>query len=282
MTAEAIVLAAGHPWHSQQLRFRSLKRLSGAGILAKMCPCRQQRTVCLRCDFGPPSVLSLHTLIHIRDDELKLFQSADISRNRLDLPLVEAMCNRAHNGRSVGLCGILAALCTPVGQRFDDVEIELASQSRNLAAAGGVRSVTRGACCDVFIGHPVLEDFLASLRELLRRAAKRWRIERAKICGKSRDHRLAQRMRYVEHHVVCSSMLDESLQLILQIYGLLSGEARYGVIAMETLRRNAMADFAILKLGLNFLFRDGTLPRVLRPAGSRKGNSSHCCGPDQC
>jgi len=115
MTAEAIALAARHPWHSQQRRFRSLKRLSGARISAQMCPCRQRRIVCLRCDFGPPSVLSLHTLIHMRDDELKLFQSADISRNRLDLPLVEAMCNRAHNGRSVGVCGILAALCTPVG-----------------------------------------------------------------------------------------------------------------------------------------------------------------------
>jgi hypothetical protein len=56
-------------------------------------------------------------------------------------------------------------------------------------------------------------------------------------------------MRDVEHDVVCSSMLNESLQLIFQICWLLSGKAWYRVIATETLRRNAMADFAILQLG---------------------------------
>jgi hypothetical protein len=75
----------------------------------------------------------------------------------------------------------------------------------------------------------------------------------------------------VEHDIVCSPMLDESLQLIFQIYGLLSSEARYRVIATETLCRNAMADFAILQLGLNLLVRDGILARILRPAGSCKG-----------
>jgi len=66
-------------------------------------------------------------------------------------------------------------------------------------------------------------------------------------------------------------MLNESLQLIFQICGLLSGEAWYRVIATETLRRNAMANFAVLQLGLDFLLRDSTLARVLRPAGSCKG-----------
>ena len=56
-------------------------------------------------------------------------------------------------------------------------------------------------------------------------------------------------------------MLNESLQLIFQICGLLSGEAWYRVRATETLRRNAVADFAILQLGLDFLLRDGTLAR---------------------
>jgi hypothetical protein len=35
-------------------------------------------------------------------------------------------------------------------------------------------------------------------------------------------------------------MLNESLQLIFQICGLLPGEARYRVKTTETLRRNAM------------------------------------------
>jgi hypothetical protein len=78
----------------------------------------------------------------------------------------------------------------------------------------------------------------------------------------------------VEHDVVCSSMLNESLQLIFQICGLLSGKAWYRVIATETLRRNPMADFAILQLGLNLLVRDGTLARVLCPAGSCKGKGA--------
>jgi hypothetical protein len=66
-------------------------------------------------------------------------------------------------------------------------------------------------------------------------------------------------------------MLNESLQLIFQIFRLLSGEAWYRVIATETLRRNAMADFAILQLGLDLLLPDGTLACVLRPAGSCNG-----------
>ena len=68
-------------------------------------------------------------------------------------------------------------------------------------------------------------------------------------------------------------MFYESLQLIFQICGLLSGEAWYRVKTTETLRRNAMADFTILQLGLDFLLRDGTLARVLRRAGSCKDQS---------
>ena len=77
-------------------------------------------------------------------------------------------------------------------------------------------------------------------------------------------------------------MLNECLQLIFQICGLLSGEAWYRVITTETLRRNAMADFAILQLGQDFLLRDGTLAHVLRSAGSCKGKGGQCYRPDQC
>jgi hypothetical protein len=104
--------------------------------------------------------------------------------------------------------------------------------------------VASGACRDVLFRQAVLEDFPACRRELPRRAAKWWRIERVEICGKRRDHRRAQRMCDVEHDVVCSSMLNESLQLIFQICGLLSGEGWYRVITTETLRRNAVADGA--------------------------------------
>ena len=84
----------------------------------------------------------------------------------------------------------------------------------------------------------------------------------------------------VEHDIVCSPMLDESLQLIFQICGLLSGEAWYRVKTTETLRRNTMADFAILQLGPDFLVPDGTLAHVLRRAGCCKYKGGQCYRPD--
>src|SRR6516165_8875137 len=104
------------------------------------------------------------------------------------------MRNGAHNGRSVRLCRILAALLSPIRQFLNHVWIKLTSETGNLPATRGVRSMTRSACCDVLIGHPVLEDFFTCPHKLPWRATERWRIERVEICGKSRDHRRTQRM----------------------------------------------------------------------------------------
>jgi hypothetical protein len=73
MTAEAIVSAA----KTLALSATSISELEEAqwsSDFSVNVPCRQQPIVCLRCDFGPPSVLSLRTLIHIRDDELCYFR----------------------------------------------------------------------------------------------------------------------------------------------------------------------------------------------------------------
>jgi hypothetical protein len=85
-------------------------------------------------------------------------------------------------------------------------------------------------------------------------------------------------MCHVKHDVVCSSMLNERLQLIFQIWWLLSGKARYRVKTAETLRRNAMANFAILQLRLDVSV-DTLTP--LRPARGCKRKGGQCRGPSQ-
>ena len=57
-------------------------------------------------------------------------------------------------------------------------------------------------------------------------------------------------MRDVEHDIISTPVLDERLQLIFQILGLLAGEARDRKIAMKALRRTPVAIFAIVQLGL--------------------------------
>jgi hypothetical protein len=58
-------------------------------------------------------------------------------------------------------------------------------------------------------------------------------------------------MSHVEHDVVGAPMLNEGAQLVFEIFGLLSGETRYGVVAIVPLGRYAMAIFAVTDLGLH-------------------------------
>jgi hypothetical protein len=58
----------------------------------------------------------------------------------------------------------------------------------------------------------------------------------------------------VEHDVARPLVLNKGLQLILQVLGWLARQPRNRVIAMKTLRRNAVADFAIAKLGVDLGF----------------------------
>ena len=66
-----------------------------------------------------------------------------------------------------------------------------------------------------------------------RSAAECWRIERARIGGKSGDHPRTQRVGNIEHDIVGSPVFDEGFQLIFQILRLLAGEARDRKVAME-------------------------------------------------
>src|SRR6516165_4997762 len=60
----------------------------------------------------------------------KLFQSADISRNRFDLRFVETVRDRAHDCGCVRDFWILAAFFAPIDQFVDDVGIKLTGQTR--------------------------------------------------------------------------------------------------------------------------------------------------------
>jgi hypothetical protein len=64
-------------------------------------------------------------------------------------------------------------------------------------------------------------------------------MERRKMRRQGVEHCRAERMRHVKHDVVGSPMFDKGAQLILQVFGLLTGEAGYRIVAIEALGRYA-------------------------------------------
>jgi hypothetical protein len=82
-------------------------------------------------------------------------------------------------------------------------------------------------------GTPFWNIFFANVHQAPRSAAEWWRIERARIGGKSGDHPRTQRVGNIEHDIVGSPVFDEGFQLIFQILRLLAGEARDRKVAME-------------------------------------------------
>ena len=105
-----------------------------------------------------------------------------------------------------------------------------------MTATGRLGTMTSSTRCNVYFRHAVFEDFSPRRYELPRCAADRRGIERSKMRRQSVYHGRTQRMSYVEHDVVGSSMLNESSQLVFEIFRLLSGKTGYGVIAIEALR----------------------------------------------
>jgi hypothetical protein len=75
-------------------------------------------------------------------------------------------------------------------------------------------------------------------------------MERRKMRGKSVHHCRTERMRHVKHDVVGSPMFDKGAELILQIFGLLTGKAGYGEVAVVTLGGHAVAIFAVADFAL--------------------------------
>src|SRR6516225_3117997 len=62
-------------------------------------------------------------------------------------------------------------------------------------------------------------------------------------------------MSNIKHDIVCSSMLDECLQLILHVFGLLPGQPRDRIVAMQSPGGRAVAVFAVSEFGLKLAAR---------------------------
>jgi hypothetical protein len=57
----------------------------------------------------------------------------------------------------------------------------------------------------------------------------------------------------IEHDIVGSPVLDEGLELIFDVLGLLTRESRDWIISVESLRRDAVTVLAIRDLALKFV-----------------------------
>jgi len=109
----------------------------------------------------------------------------------------------------------------------------------------GFRTGAGGAGGNVGFGDAVLEYFFRQRAPGSSLRRRGWRIERARIGGKSGDHPRTQRVGNIEHDIVGSPVFDEGFQLIFQILRLLAGEARDRKVAMEALRRAPVVQVAV-------------------------------------
>src|ERR1700692_574498 len=201
-----------------------------------------------------------------------LLQVTDIGRDRFDLSLVQAVRDRLHDRRGIRVLRILAALLVPIRQFARDVVEHLAGQPRKRAVSLGIRTVAGGARRHIAGRNSFFEYPLAGGDETPGRAAQRLGIEVVKIRGQRRDHCRAQHVADVEHDIVGPPVLGKRVQLVFQIFGLLSGKARYRVITVKALGRHAVADLAIGKLRLDVLAGNGRRLGVLSTARPRKSD----------
>src|ERR1700730_13995541 len=100
-----------------------------------------------------------------------LLQETDIGRDRFDLGLVQAVGDRLHDRRVIGILRILAALLVPICQFARNIVGELGGQPRKRTVSLAVRTVAGGARRHIAGGDPLVEDFLAGGDEIFGRAA---------------------------------------------------------------------------------------------------------------
>ena len=125
---------------------------------------------------------------------------------------------------------ILTSLFAPVGQFAEDVVVKLACQTRKLLIALCVGTVTGSAGRNIGGGNSLFIDFLSRRYEILWRAAERFWIKFVKIRDKGLLHCRGQNVSHVKHDVVRPPALSKGLQLIRQIFGLLSREPWHRII----------------------------------------------------
>src|ERR1035437_3880702 len=216
---------------------------------------------------GAPSIVS-----HFLAVAWRSLQIADIGRDGSDLRLGKLMRNRLHDGRSVRISLVLTPFLVPARQLPEDVVMKLTCQTGKRVGSLGVRPVTGSAWRNLGAGNAFFVDFFPSGHELLRSPSQRFGIEILEIRGQPRQHRWAQNMRHVKHHGVRSPAFDKRLQLILQIFGLLSRQSRHRKGSAKPLRRYPVTGLAIVRLGLELLLRDGGRSLVLRVRRSGDDN----------
>ena len=83
-------------------------------------------------------------------------------------------------------------------------------------------------------------------------------------------------MGYIFHNRMQSPVLDKGVQLVLEVFDLLSREARYGRRCANTLPRRLVASLAIFDLGLKVLRRNSCRALVLRAARRGKNDGQDC------
>ena len=76
-------------------------------------------------------------------------------------------------------------------------------------------------------------------------------------------------MSNIKHDIVRSPMLDECLQLVLDVFGLLSREPRDWIITVKSLCGHAVTVFAISDFALKFARRDSGLLGGRRPSENK-------------
>jgi len=173
------------------------------------------------------------------------------------------MRNRLHDRRGVRFCLVLPPFLVPVRQLSIDVVVELAGETRKCVAALGVVPMTGGTGRDIGFLDALLIDPLAFGDVLAWRAAERLRVEVLELIGERFLHLRAQHVSDIEHHRVAASALDEGIELVDEIFRLLSGKPRHRIRSAKALSRQAVAGLAIVDLGLEFGRRNVGLAFVL-------------------
>jgi hypothetical protein len=125
--------------------------------------------------------------------------------------------------------------------------------------------MTGSACRNVPFWNSIFENLLSCRREPLWGPANWFGVEAVEFRGNSRHLSRAENVGYAKHDVVCPPPFDESSHLILDIFDLLSCEARDWIISKVTLPRWPMAVLTISNLGSNFVPRDGVFGASCRP-----------------
>ena len=211
-----------------------------------------------------------------------LSQRTHVSGGSFDLRSGQTVRDWFHDHRRVRPRRNLTAFASPIRQHLDDISVELTRQTRKFSATGRIWAVARRTRRHIGVRNAVFENLASGGDEVPRSAPDRPGVEVVEALGKRIDHRRAQRVRDVEHDVVGAAMLGKGLQLVLQIFRLLSGKTRHRIEAAIALRRGPVTDLAIVHLGRELAARNARSIAALRTIRGREVNRWYHQGSQYC